>query len=65
MEFYYVIFKFLDVETVRVWAKGREKDFSIVSVSLSSKSLYVRATPAGVQLLQKCFANVLSKVIKA
>jgi len=65
MEFYYLIFKVLDTTVLNTWAKGREKDFVIVSVSLSAKSVYVKATPQGIQLLQKCFAHALARTVKA
>jgi hypothetical protein len=65
MEFYYVIFRVLETEVLNIWAKGREKDIVIISASLSARSVYVKATPRGIELLQKCFANVLTRVVKA
>lgn len=65
MAFYYVNFRVLETTVLNTWAKGREKDIVIISASLSAKSVYVKATPKGIELLQKCFANVLSRIVKA
>ena len=65
MEFYYVIFRVLETTVLNTWAKDREKDIMIISASLSARSVYVKATPKGIELLQKCFANVLTRVVRA
>lgn len=65
MDFYYVIFRVLETTVLNTWAKDREKDIVIISASLSARSIYVKATPRGIDLLQKCFADVLTRVVKA